>query len=339
MTATYATHRPGRGAFDGFWSGPLVSGTMPTRDRDGLATEELFLLWAARRTGVLDALTSSAGTPAAVAEETGVTVTAATVTVRALADLGFLKRVGDQYEVTNRALGFLAKRDVRSVGRLPHALDAMEYLVALPETMRTGNPPARPDDWTRDRLGAHAATDEAVVRACVTAAIRELPEASSALVLAGGSGVYAVELAARGVDVTMVDEPEALAVVEPLLERSPVTLDDRSLATLAASASFDLVFGVDVCTAMTAAEAAATAATSPDLLDDGGAVVLAECVRDRSAESTIVAARELAFARGSVHGADDYLSWFEDAGLVDADVREIPGTSRQAAVGRKRTVD
>lgn len=312
---------------------------MPTRDREGLATEELFLLWAARRTGVLGALTSSAGTPAEVAEETGVTETAATVTVRALADLGFLKRVGDQYEVTNRALGFLAKRDVRSIGRLPHALDAMEHLVALPETMRTGDPPTRPDDWTRNRLGAHAATDEAVVRSCVTAAVRERPDAASALVLAGGSGVYAVELAARGVDVTMTDEPEALAVVEPLLDRSTVTSDDRPLAALAGSESFDLVFGVDVCTAMAPEEASETVALAADLLDESGAVVLAERVRGRSPDSTAVAARELALARGDVHGADDYLSWFEDAGLADADVREIPGTSRQAVVGSKRTVD
>jgi len=117
---------------------------------------ELLLLRAARETGVLDALVSSADTPAEVAETAGVTERAAELTVDALRAMGLLERVGDAVEPTNLMLGFITKTDVRSVGSLPHELDRVESLVALPETMRTGDPPEPRRDATRNRLGARA---------------------------------------------------------------------------------------------------------------------------------------------------------------------------------------
>ena len=89
------------------------------------------MLWSARRTGVLDALTTTAGTAEAVAAETGLDRETSTRFVRTLADYGYLRRVGDEYEVTNRALGFLATRDVRSIGATPRALDLLDAMADL----------------------------------------------------------------------------------------------------------------------------------------------------------------------------------------------------------------
>lgn len=47
---------------------------MPTRDRSQSSVESLALLWAARESGVIDALTTSAGTAEAVAGFDGCTV-------------------------------------------------------------------------------------------------------------------------------------------------------------------------------------------------------------------------------------------------------------------------
>ncbi|SFL22597.1 Methyltransferase domain-containing protein [Halogranum rubrum] len=322
---------------------------MPTQDREGLPVEQVALLWAARRSGVLDALLESAGTPEAVAQTTDVTPYAARVTVDALETMGFLKQVGTEYEITNRALGFLAKRDVRSIGRLPHALDLFELWSALPETMATGDTPAKPPNWTRNRLGAHAATDEAVVRACVTAAVREHrrrkrsadhSDPTHVLDLAGGSGVYAREFAARGFDVTLADDAEVVDVVTPLLEPTSVGLEATGLPSLAgfgAERRVDLVFGVDVLRRFSAQTNESLVGEAAERLAPAGTLAFVDTVRRRDDDggemSVRVAVDALATGGGGVHDEATVRAWFEDAGLTDVAVRDVPGTDRQVIVG------
>jgi len=309
---------------------------MPTRDRTGLDTETLLLLRAARRTGVIDALTESAGTAAAVAAATDLEEATARVVVRTLADLGFLERVGDEYEITNRALGFLAKRDLRSIGRLPHALDDLEYLAALPETMATGDPPAVDGDALRNRLGAHAATDDAVVRACVTAAVHARPDADAVADVAGRSGVYAREFARRGYDVTLVEEPDVLDAVEPSLAHEDVALAAGTPSGLPAAVDgVDLAFAADLTHRLTAEENRAFVAAVGDALSPAGVLVLTDAIRGRSTAAPRVAATELARGRGDAHDEASYRAWLADAGFESVRVREVPGTDLQAVVGRR----
>ncbi|WP_224270177.1 class I SAM-dependent methyltransferase [Haloprofundus salinisoli] len=313
---------------------------MPTVHRSRFDTETLFLLWAARETGILDALTSRAGSADAVAAETEVTPEAARVVVDSLADLGFLRRVGDEYEVTNRALGFLAKRDVRSIGRLPHALDMLDCYTALPETMTTGTPPESSEDSLVNRLGAHATADEAVVRASVTAAVRLAPRAERVLNVGGGSGVYAREFAARGFEVTMCDGDDVIEYVTPVLEHEDVTLERRSLATIA-DGTYDLVFGENLCCSLGVAENRTLLSTVEGALSACGAAVFVEPVRGRAAAAATVRAATEALATGSGGAYSDvqYHEWFAEAGFEDVRVDDVPGTDRQAVGGYKRGVD
>jgi SAM-dependent methyltransferase len=309
---------------------------MPTRDRTGLDAETLLLLRAVRRTGVVDALTERAGTAEAVAAATDVDERTAGVVIRTLADLGFLKRVGDEYEITNRALGFLAKRDLRSIGRLPHALDDLDYLAALSETMATGEPPAIEGETLRNRLGAHAATDDAVVRACVTAAVHARPDAERVVDVAGGSGVYAREFARRGYDVTLVEEPDVLGVIEPSLAHEDVALAAGRPGDLpAAVEGADLVFGADLTHRRTGEANQAFVAAAAGVLSPGGVVVLTDAVRGRSPSAPRVAAVELARGRGDAHDEASYRGWLDDAGFESIRVRDVPGTDLQAVVGRR----
>ncbi|WP_121821764.1 methyltransferase domain-containing protein [Halostella salina] len=301
---------------------------MPTRDRDGASVETLALLWAARETGVLDALMTSAGTPTEVAAETGVTERAAEVTVDALAAEGFLDRVGDAYEPTNRALGFLAKTDVRSIGRLSREIDLFDALASLPKTMRTGKPPARSDDWTRNRLGAVAATDEAVVRACVTAAVRERPDAERVLDVGGAPGTFAVEFAARGYDTTLADRPDAVEVTRPFLANESVDL--RAVEFADSLPDADLAFLPDLSPRIHAAEFRGLLAAVRDALDPDGVAVVVDRLADRSPRATSVAVEALATGDGGAYDADDYRDWLTDAGFDGVAVRDVPGTDRQA---------
>lgn len=312
---------------------------MPTRDRSQSSVESLALLWAARESGVVDALTTSAGTAEAVAETADVTPRAARLTVEALASMGFIKRVGDEYEITNRALGFLAKRDVRSIGHLPHALDAFSLYTDLPESMATGETPAFPDDWRRNRLGAHDATDESIVRACVTAAVREAPDATRVLDVAGASGVFAREFCERGSDVTYVDDPETVEVVRPLLSRAGIELVAGD-PTDPPVAGFDLAFVGDAFAGRNTDDAASLVEGVHDSLTSGGVAVFVDTLHGRCSTdaTTRRAVDALATGTGDLYDESTVRSWVDSAGFARQTVRDVPGTDVQAVVA-ERAVD
>jgi SAM-dependent methyltransferase len=319
----------------------------------------------------VDAVTTDAGTPEAVADATGVTERTARVTVRSLAELGFLRRVGGEYEPTNRALGLLAKRDVRSIGRLPHALDVQGYLRALPETMASGDPPAEPADWTRNRLGAVEATDEATVRACVTTAIRAAPDADRVLDVRGGSGRYARELVARGRQATLFESEAVCEVVEPLLARTDVSLaagalDSPPAADPATGDPFDLALAVDCCRRLDPAALRELFAGLAGVLTPEGAVVLIDAFRTLAdADATVgpdsagdgepratvgadvgvdpavgaaVACEQLALGSGDAHATAQVCEWLaspaDGVGFETVSARRVPGTARVAVTGR-----
>ncbi|WP_435334776.1 class I SAM-dependent methyltransferase [Haloarchaeobius sp. TZWWS8] len=307
-------------------------------------TETLFLLWAARETGVLDALLDDADTPAEVAEATGVTERAARLTVDSLAAMGFFKLVGDAYEPTNRALGFLAVADLRSVGRFPYELDELERLQRLPEVMQ-GATVRETDDETWNRLGHVQATDEATVRASVTVAQHAVPGSPSAerdgparvLDFGGAPGTYAVEFARRGYEVTLADTGARLAESESLLAREPIetVAVDPAAESAADLPTVDCVF-VPMRTHEFGRETnRALVSRAADTLADDGWLVLVDHLRDESPQATATTVRTLANGAGEAYGRDDYREWFDAAGLRSFQVRSVPGTGRQAVLGRR----
>lgn len=328
--------------------------------------ETLHLLRGARETGLLDALLDEADTAGEAAAAADVDERAAALTVDALLDEGFLTRVGDvrggvapasgsdsrggsgdavehrstsarsqaredPVEPTNRLLGFLAVADLRSVGELPDALDAVDALAALPETMSTGEPPQGGD--LDHRLGARAAVEEATVRAAVTAAVRAAPEAQRVLDVEGAPGRFATEFAVRGYDVTLADHPDAVDAATPLLACEPV-----ETVTVAADDplpdGFDLVVAVDATRPRTHDANRAFVARLADAVADGGTVVLLDRLWARSGDAVPAAIESFARDGGGVYRASDVATWFEAAGLTAPEVEDVPGTELVAVVGR-----
>lgn len=308
---------------------------MPDRDY-----RTLLLLRAARETGIVDALVTSATTVDEVAEETGVTRRAARITVDALVDAGFLEPLEEGLEPTNKMLGFITKTDVRSIGSVPHELDRLERWFDLPETMRSGEPPTKPPNWTRNRLGAMAAMDESTIRAFVTAAVHEHPDVERVLDVRGGAGSYAREFARRGYVVTLVEAPEVVEVDEPLLQHESVDLvPTESVTDLPATddeEGYDLVFCARVARAHAAATNRSLLAAAYDVLAPGGTVVFIDALRDQAADASLVAAEMLAQTdEGDVYGEQAFGEWFGDAGFERLRTAEVPGTDHQLVAGDK----
>ncbi|NHN61185.1 MULTISPECIES: methyltransferase [Halorussus] len=314
---------------------------------------EALLLWAARESGVLEAVATDAGTPAEVAASADVTERAARITLEAMAELGYLEAVGDeepggtddsdgidvQYEITNRALGFVAKADVRSIGSTPHALDCVDRWLALPETMRTGSPPdaeAVSEDRTANFMGAMASVDDATVRASVTAAVHRNPDAERVLDAGGGPGVFAKEFVRRGLDVTLVDRPDVIDVDRRFLEHEPIELVAGDVTEGLPEDGFDIVFGSRVAHTLSPDANRQFLANAYDALDPGGAVVLTDKVRGRAEDAALFAAHMLAQTEaGDTYTEAQFADWLDAAGFADVEVRDVPGTGDQVIAGRR----
>lgn len=299
---------------------------------------ELLLLRAARETGVLDALVSEADTPDDVATEADVTERAARLTVDALLDMGMLEEVGDGVEPTNRMLGFITKTDVRSIGRLPSELDSVEALIALPETMRTGDPPSLGPDETQNELGARAAEDDASVRAAVTAAVREHPDAEDVLVVAGGPGQHAVEFARRGFDVTLLDTPESADVIHPLIESERVDLVAGDPLE-GIDGDYDIVFHARVAREYVTDDNRRLLSAAHDAAHANGLAIHVDAFRDGTPDGALTAELLARTAGGACYEEGAVGEWFADAGFADVRAGDVPGTDCRFVAGRRRVID
>lgn len=303
---------------------------------DELDLETLLLLRAARETEALEALMTTAETPAALAAETGITDRAARVLVDALEAEGFLERVDGSSEPTNRALGFLAKTDVRSIGPVPARLDALDRGLALPETMRSGEPPAESAVETRNRLGAAAATDEATVRAVVTAAIRTHPDAARVVDVGGAPGRYAREFAARGLEVTLFDRSDRLEGAAGVVVGTDVSTVEGAVPGPIPETDVDLAFVADLSHRLGPDANREVVDAAFDALAPGGRLVLIDRVRGRSPGWTAAAIAGLAETdAGRAYPVEDYREWLADAGFAGGHFEDVPGTDRGAIVGRR----
>ena len=308
---------------------------MPTRDGSGPDHEELLLLWVARRTGVLDALTTSAGTVDEVAESTGLDRETAGRVVRLLDEYGYLHPMGDEYEVTNRALGFLATRDVRSIGPTPYALDRLDALAELGDEAVDRAETSTDDRALRHRLGAHAATATATVRAGVTAAIHAAPDAERVVDVRGASGAYAAEFARRGRAVTLVESREVLDVVGPMLSTEEIETVAVDSAASVPVESADLALLAGVLQRHPPETNRRLLESVHGALGERGVGVVLEPLRGDSPAARRVAVERLAQGRGDAYTEDEVTAWLGEAGFVGSDVRDVPGTDYRAVVARR----
>ncbi|MFT4905176.1 MAG: hypothetical protein ACI8UR_001747 [Natronomonas sp.] len=299
---------------------------MPTQDGTEPEWRDIALLLAARRCGALDALATDAGTAEEVAKTADIDPVAAGRLIAALEAAGFLTRVDGASEPTNRLLGFLTKTDLRSIGRMPGEVDAMEQWQALPETM-AGEASPEPADAFRNTLGREAALGEARLRSEVTAAVHAAPNGDDIVVVGDGPGRRAIEFAERGWNVTLLDTADRIEAVEPLLEHEPVELragtptdvPECDLVVYAGALhEYDAERARDI--VASASEAATTA-------------VFLDAFRGETAGAELVDIDLLAAGAGAIHDAAAVRSWLVDA-FETVDIEPVVSSPLSAAIGR-----
>lgn len=181
------------------------------------AAERAVLIAAGADAGVFRAMGESAVTAGELAGRLGFDRRATEIVLDALADIDVLVVEEDRYRLTGPAYVLLADDAAAEYvgGALPLWLRNLRAHARLPEVLREGGPlvdteERKPGGDIVRFMAAMASRDRDQVEATVERALARRPQASKALDLGGGPGVYARALARRGLEVTIMDRSEVI---------------------------------------------------------------------------------------------------------------------------------
>lgn len=294
---------------------------------------EVFLLWACRETGVIEAILEGAIDAEQLVDRTDITDRAATAVLSALDHFAFVESNGNTYEPTERLRGFDPETPALDRGILPHRLDTFEEYLELPEKMRGNYGSGFTEEEFRNYMGGMATVGESTVRTIVTGAEHAHPRPSRVLNVGGGPGRFAVEFQRRGADVTLLDRDSTLDFLADHHQEKGLEVVEGD-ATESLPTGFEMVFSARMMVSLSLDEIRAYFANAYDALDSGGTFVGAEWVRGRSELAERFGFHMLAISEvGNTYTEAAYRDALEAAGFVDVEINEIPDTRYQTIIG------
>lgn len=134
----------------------------------------------------------------------------------ALASLGMLRKTGREYRLTPLSRRFLVKNSpVYQGDMLRHAESLWKSWSRLDDVVRTGKPAPR-EGRDHDAFIRAMHNNSVLVAPAVISAI-DLRGVRTVLDLGGGPGTYGIEFSRRGVEVTLFDVPDTMAIAREIV--------------------------------------------------------------------------------------------------------------------------
>ena len=198
-----------------------------------------------------------------------------------------------------------------------HAAAIRNWAGQVEPSLRGSERPRSPGDGMGIMLAALDVNGRDSAPGAVDACLERLPAARRALDLGGGHGQYALELARRGLDVTLQDQAPAVEWVEQRgeLAEAGVTLFTGDLFETLPERPFDLVFCAGVVYTYDPDQVTELYRRARTAIAPAGALAVHTFVRKDHPLAPIFAVQMLGSRRGGdTHGLDDHRCWLEEAG-------------------------
>lgn len=158
-------------------------------------------------------------TASALAKAITADARATEILLDAVASLGLLRKSGATYALTPVARQFLLPQSPWYQGDMLRHLDTLwKNWSGLDDVVRTGAP--NRSGGRHHDVFIRAMHNNAVMRAAAVIDSIDLQGVARAIDLGGGPGTYSIELAKRGVRVTLFDIPNTVEVAQDLIRRS-----------------------------------------------------------------------------------------------------------------------
>lgn len=255
------------------------------------------------------------------AQALGTDVRATEILLDALTGLGLLKKSGGKYKnapIANRLL--ISTAPASLAGMVRHVDTLWKNWSALDEVMKTGLPARKARDHEAFIRAMHSI---AFLRAKDVINELDLKGVRRALDLGGGPGTYGMELAKRGISVTLFDMPETIAIAKDIVQRSRAKnmefmggnfLNDHI------GSGYDLIFISQISHSFSGKDNRFIIEKSRDALNAGGKIAIQEFFiehdRTKPAPSALFSVNMLVNTdAGRCYSPQEIKGWLSDAGF------------------------
>jgi len=255
------------------------------------------------------------------AQALGTDVRATEILLDALTGLDLLKKSGGKYKNAPIADRLLVSSAPASLAGMVRHMDTLwKNWSALDEVMRTGLPARKARDHEAFIRAMHSI---AFLRAGEVINALDLKGVRRALDLGGGPGTYSIELAKRGISVTLFDMPETITIAKDIVQRTRAkNMEFRGGNFLndPIGCDYDLVFISQICHSFSEKDNRFIIERSRDAMNAGGRIAIQEFYiennRTSPAPSALFSINMLVNTdAGRCYSPQEIKGWLSDAGF------------------------
>ncbi|HOV79593.1 MAG TPA: methyltransferase [Bacillota bacterium] len=301
--------------------------------------QELLILGAAVKTGMLETLKNKAATVEELAGEIKAERRAVWVVAEALAALGYLSNEDGKYTLTGEAADMLFNPEAENYTGFSfmHRYNIINSWVRLPEVIVAGKPQSRERE-REDMKYFMAAMSQgakhsapAVVDICLGEGKSEL----SVLDIGGGPLTYAKAFASRGARVTVLDLPEVVTYMKPAAAGTKgIDMIPGDFNVALPPGPFDLAFLGNICHIYGEGENRELFKKVFAVLVPMGRIAIVDFIRGKNPAAAVFGVNMLVNTKnGGTWTLEEYSEWLAGAGFSGIELHETAG--RQILLGRK----
>jgi len=284
----------------GFWSSRVVLTANNLRIFDHLQTS----ITAEEAAGLIEADTRSTE-----------------ILLNALTGLGLVRKMSGKYQNAAMAKRFLVTGSPYYQGDMLHHADTLwQNWSCLDEVVKTGKPAGKARNHDSFIRGMH---NNSILRAAKIIRELDLKGVKRALDLGGGPGTYSIELARKGISVTLFDLPETIPVSREITGAAG-TVGISFLAgdffNDSIGEGYDLIFISQVLHSFSSADNRLILEKCRTALNDGGKIAIQEFSIDASLTSPQPSAlfsvnMLVNTSGGRCYAPQEIIQWLTDAGF------------------------
>lgn len=256
-------------------------------------------------------------------------VRATEILLDALTGLGLLKKKKNMYSNASIASKFLVRGNLYYQGDILRHVDTLwKNWSGLDEVMKTGKPYHKAHNHEAFILGMH---NNASLKAKDVIKMLGLKGVKTAIDLGGGPGTYSIEMAKKGVNVTLFDYPETIAIAKRVVEKEKINginFIGGDFMNEDIGKGYDLIFISQILHAYSAKDNLHLLRKCKRALNNGGRVVIQEfsISKDRThpPQNTLFSVNMLVNTEaGRCYSSDEIKVWLLKVGLKNIEERII----------------
>ncbi len=305
-----------------------------------IVPQELLILGAAVKTGMIDALYRRPMSVEELTAEIDADGRAVRVVVDALEALAYVEREGAKVRLTEEAANKFYNREANNYMGFSfmHRYNIINSWIHLPEVIRSGQPHPREEDpeslkFFMASMGHNSRESAPVVADFI---LEGNGEGLEILDVGGGPLTYARAFASLGARVTILDLPEVVDYMSTFLtgtEGIVMVPGDFNLAL--PPGPFDLVYLGNVCHIFGEHENRELFKKAAAVLSPDGRIAVVDFIRGTSSMAAVFGVNMLVNTEnGGTWTLEQYSTWLGDAGFCNVTFQEVGG--RQLLLAQKK---